>query len=164
LSPTGYLGLGSNVGDRAEHLRAAIRLLGEHGVDVEAVSSTYETEPVGEITDQPDFLNAAVRISTELEPQDLLTVCKAIEVEEGRMFAGPRHGPRSLDVDLLLLGEVELREERLTLPHPEVANRRFVLMPLLELDAELQLPDGTKLAETLASLGEGQRVERAGSL
>jgi 2-amino-4-hydroxy-6-hydroxymethyldihydropteridine diphosphokinase len=161
---TAYLGLGSNVGDREEHLRAAITLLREHGVEVEAVSSTYETEPVGEILDQPDFLNAAVRTSTELGPEELLDACKAIEVEQGRMFGGPRHGPRPLDVDLLLVGEIELETERLTLPHPQVTARRFVLVPLLELDPELALPDGTRLRDALERLGEGERVERVGAL
>jgi 2-amino-4-hydroxy-6-hydroxymethyldihydropteridine diphosphokinase len=164
VTRSGYLGLGSNVGDRAEHLRAAVKLLGEHGVTVEAVSSVYETEPVGEILDQPDFLNAAARISTELEPEALLDVCKAIEVEQGRMMGGPRHGPRSLDVDLLLLGDLELETERLTLPHPQVTARRFVLEPLLELDADLALPDGTRLREALDGLGEGETVEKLGPL
>ena len=81
---TGYLGLGSNVGDREAHLRAAIELLEARGVEVEAVSSAYETEPVGEVLDQPDFLNAAVRVRTDLEPEALLDLCKAIEVERGR--------------------------------------------------------------------------------
>ena len=156
---TGYLGLGSNVGDRLAHLRAAVELLPQHGVEVTAVSSVYETEPVGEILDQPDFLNAAVRIETELGAQELLDACKAIEVEQGRMFGGPRHGPRPLDVDLLLLDGVELESDRLTLPHPQVTSRRFVLMPLLELDPELTLPDGTKLAAALADLA-GERVEK----
>jgi 2-amino-4-hydroxy-6-hydroxymethyldihydropteridine diphosphokinase len=160
----GYLGLGSNVGDRYAHLRAALELLAQHGVTVEAVSSVYETEPVGEILDQPDFLNAAIRIETELEPEALLDVCKAIEVEQGRMLAGPRHGPRPLDVDLLLLGDIELESERLTLPHPEATSRRFVLVPLLELDPELALPDGTRLSEALERLGSGERVEPSGSL
>jgi 2-amino-4-hydroxy-6-hydroxymethyldihydropteridine diphosphokinase len=161
---TGYLGLGSNVGDREGHLRAAIRLLAEHGVEVDAVSSIYETEPVGEILDQPDFLNAVARIGAELEPERLLDLCKAIEAEQGRMFGGPRHGPRPLDVDLLLLGDLELRSERLTLPHPEVTSRRFVLLPLLELDPGLALPDGTRLADALAALGPGQRADRMGML
>ena len=139
-------------------------LLREHGVEVEAVSSLYETEPVGEILDQPDFLNAAVRIATDLEPIALLDLCKAVEVEQGRMFAGPRHGPRPLDVDLLLLGDLELESERLTLPHPEVTRRRFVLVPLLELDPSLALPDGTRLSVALAGLGEGERVGRVGAL
>lgn len=161
---TGYLGLGSNVGDPAAHLRAAIELLGERGVEVEAVSSTYVTEPVGEVLDQPDFLNAAIRIRTGLEPEVLLDVCKAVEAERGRSFEAPRHSPRPLDVDLLLLGEVELTTERLTLPHPEVRSRRFVLAPLLELDPDLALPDGTRLAAALAALPEGQRVDRVGPL
>lgn len=159
----GYLGLGSNVGERAANLRAAIEMLGTRDVSVEAVSSAYETEPVGEITDQPDFLNAAIRIRTSHEPLALLDVCKAVEAEGGRIFGGPRHGPRALDVDVLLLGYVELMNERLTLPHPEVTRRRFVLVPLLELDPGLTLPDGTSLADALERL-EGERVERVGSL
>jgi 2-amino-4-hydroxy-6-hydroxymethyldihydropteridine diphosphokinase len=164
VTRTGYLGLGSNVGDRASHLRAAVSALRQHGVEVDAVSSTYETEPVGEVLEQPDFLNAAVRIRTELEPEELLDLCKAIEVEQGRMLGGQRHGPRPLDVDLLLLGDVELETERLTLPHREVTSRRFVLMPLLELDPDLTLPDATRVADALDGLGPGQRVNRVGSL
>jgi 2-amino-4-hydroxy-6-hydroxymethyldihydropteridine diphosphokinase len=161
---TGYLGLGSNVGDSAGHLRAAVELLGARGIEVEAVSSAYVTEPVGDVLDQPDFLNAAARIRTELEPEALLDACKAIEAERGRRFEAPRHSPRPLDVDLLLLGDLELETERLSLPHREVTGRRFVLVPLLELDPELTLPDGSRLAEALAALPEGERVERAGPL
>jgi 2-amino-4-hydroxy-6-hydroxymethyldihydropteridine diphosphokinase len=160
----GYLGLGSNVGDPAAHLRAALELLQAHGVEVLAASSTYVTEPVGEVLDQPDFLNAAVRIRTDLEPEPLLDVCKAVEAERGRSFDAPRHSPRPLDVDLLLLGDLELHTERLTLPHREVSSRRFVLAPLLELDPQLTLPDGTRLADALAALPEGQRVTRVGTL
>jgi len=156
----GYLGLGSNVADRAAHLRAAIALLGERGVEVEAVSSTYETEPVGEVLDQPDFLNAAIRIRTDLEPEELLDLCKEVEAARGRALDGPHHSPRPLDVDLLLLGDLELSTDRLTLPHPEVTSRRFVLAPLLELDPDLALPNGTCLADALAALGPGQRAER----
>ena len=164
MSParTGYLGLGSNLGEREEHLRGAIARLREHGVAVQAVSSVYETEPVGEITDQPEFLNAAARIATDLGPHDLLDLCKAIEAEHGRLFGTPRHGPRPLDIDLLLLGDLELRDERLTLPHPEVTSRRFVLEPLLELDPKLALPDGTRLADALAALPARPWVERLG--
>jgi len=161
---SGYLGLGSNVGDRESHLRAAVELLHERGVEVEAVSSTYETEPVGEVLDQPYFLNAAVRIRTDLEPEALLDVCKEVEQARGRALDAPRHSPRPLDVDLLLLGDLELSTDRLTLPHPEVTSRRFVLAPLLELDPELALPDGTRLASALDALGPGQRAERIGSL
>ena len=164
MSRAAYLGLGSNVGDREGHLRAAVAALRAQGLEVEAISSTYETEPVGEVLDQPDFLNAAVRVRTTLGPEELLDLCKAIEVERGRVLGGRRHGPRPLDIDLLLVGDLELRSERLTLPHPQVTERRFVLEPLLELDPELTLPDGTSLAERRASLTDGQRVVRAGSL
>ncbi len=155
---SGYLGLGSNVGDSAAHLRAAIELLRARGIEVEAVSSAYVTEPVGEVLDQPDFLNAAARIRTDLEPEALLDVCKAVEAERGRSSEAPRHSPRPLDVDLRLLGDGEQETERLTLPHREVTSRRFVLVPLLELDPELTLPDGTRLSDALAVLPEGQRV------
>jgi len=161
---SGYLGLGSNVGDRESHLRAAVELLREHGVGVEAISSTYETEPVGEVLDQPDFLNAAIRIRTDLEPEELLDVCKEVEVARGRTLDAPRHSSRPLDVDLLLLGNVELSTDRLTLPHPEVTSRRFVLVPLLELDPDLALPDGVSLAKALDALGELGRVVRVGPL
>jgi len=164
VSVVGYLGLGSNVGDRQAHLRGAVAALREHGVEVEAISSLYETEPVGEVLDQPDFLNAVARIRTGLEPEELLYLCKAIEVEQGRMLGGQAHGPRPLDLDLLLLGDLELQTDRLTLPHPQVTSRRFVLKPLLELDPELTLPGGTRPADALARLGPGQRVERVGSL
>jgi 2-amino-4-hydroxy-6-hydroxymethyldihydropteridine diphosphokinase len=161
---SGYLGLGSNVGDSAGHLRAAIELLRARGIEVDAVSSAYVTEPVGEILDQPDFLNAAIRIRTELEPEELLDVCKAVEAERGRRFEAPRHSPRPLDVDLLLLGDVELETGRLSLPHPEVTSRRFVLAPLLELDPELSLPDGTRLSQAYDALPDGQRVDAIGPL
>ncbi|HYU60477.1 MAG TPA: 2-amino-4-hydroxy-6-hydroxymethyldihydropteridine diphosphokinase [Solirubrobacterales bacterium] len=166
MSPSrvGYLGLGSNVGDREANLGAALDALDRHDVEVGAISSVYETEPVGEFVDQPDFLNAAARIHTALEPEELLDVCKAIEVEQGRMFGGPRHGPRSIDLDVLLLDDLELATDRLTIPHPGLTSRRFVLVPLLELDATLTLPDGSSLAASLEALGPGQRVERVATL
>jgi 2-amino-4-hydroxy-6-hydroxymethyldihydropteridine diphosphokinase len=105
-------------------------------------------------------LNAAARIRTDLDPEPLLDLCKTIEAEHGRAFAGPRHGPRPVDLDLLMLGDLELQTDRLTLPHPQVRSRRFVLVPLLELDPELALPDGTRLADALAALGDDQRVSR----
>jgi 2-amino-4-hydroxy-6-hydroxymethyldihydropteridine diphosphokinase len=162
VNRVGYLGLGSNVGDRIANLRAAIDGLRARGVTVEAVSGGYETEPVGEILDQPDFLNLAIRIRTDLDPEDLLDVCKAVEADAGRDFDAPRHSPRPVDIDLLLLGDVEISSERLTLPHREASSRRFVLVPLLELDPELSLPDGVRLADALAALGEGERVDAYG--
>ena len=159
----GYLGLGSNVGDRQGNLAGALAALERAGVEVLAVSSLYETEPQGEVLDQPDFLNAAIRIRTELEPEELLAACKAVEAELGRAAGGPRHGPRAIDVDLLLLGGVELATEALTLPHREVTSRRFVLEPLLELDPGLAMPDGSRLADASAGVA-AQRVERVGRL
>ncbi len=98
----GYLGLGCNVGDRRANLQAAVDALPGHGVAVLASSSTYDTDPVGEIREQPQFLNACIRVQTELEPEALLDACKAVERELGRQAGGPRHGPRAIDVDLLL--------------------------------------------------------------
>jgi 2-amino-4-hydroxy-6-hydroxymethyldihydropteridine diphosphokinase len=148
----GYLGLGSNVGDTRGHLAAAIAALPRHGVRVLRCSSLYETEPVGLVLDQADFLNACLRVQTPLGPEELLDACKAVEREVGRTAGGPRHGPRVIDVDLLLLDDLEYRSERLALPHAETASRRFVLVPLLELDPELTLPSGERLADTLAGL------------
>lgn len=160
---TGYLGLGSNVGDRMGNLRRAREALGRHGVGVLAASSVYETEPVGELLHQPDFLNACLRIETELGPRELLQVCKAVERDLGRLPGGERHGPRPIDVDVLLLGDLEHCDARITLPHPEIVERRFVLVPLLELDPGLTLPGGRRLAGA-AAVREGQRVQRVGPL
>ena len=157
----GYLGLGSNLGDRREQLQAAVEDLWAHGVQALASSSVYETAPVGEVLDQPAFLNACLRVETELGPEALLDACKAVERTLGRSPGGVRHGPRPVDVDVLLLGDDAYTSERLAIPHREVANRRFVLVPLLELDPGLVLPDGTRLAEALAGL-EGQDVVLAG--
>ncbi len=157
------LGLGSNLGDRRAHLQAAADTLVRHGVGVLRSSHTYDTEPVGLILDQPEFLNACVEVETELGPEELLDVCKAVEREVGRAAGGPRHGPRVIDVDLLLLGEFEYSSARLTLPHQEVTTRRFVLVPLLELEPDLRLPGGERLAAALAGLGDGQQVIVAGS-
>ena len=158
------LGLGSNVGDRLGRLReATARVAALDGVRLVACSSVYETEPVGEVPDQRDFFNAAVCVETDLEPLDLLAACKSIERELGRT-AGPRHGPRAIDVDLLLVDDFVLESDRLRLPHPELRSRRFVLVPVLELQPALRLPDGTSLQDCLTSLPPGQRVSRVGSL
>ena len=154
----GYLGLGSNVADRRGNLEAAVAALPEYGVDVLASSSVYETEPVGLITDQPEFLNACLRVQSAHAPEELLDACKAVERELGRAPGGPRHGPRPIDVDLLLMDGVQLRSERLTLPHAEVLSRRFVLVPLLELDPELALPGGRRLADALEALAPGEQA------
>ncbi len=153
----GHLGLGSNVGDRRANLQAAVDLLPDHGVNVLASSSVYETEPVGEVLDQREFYNACVRVETALEPEPLLDACKAVELALGREAGGVRHGPRPIDVDLLLLEGVAYESERLRLPHREVTSRRFVLVPLLELDPELE-----GAADALAALGPGQELRKAG--
>lgn len=160
---TGYLGLGSNVGDRRANLQAAVDALPARGVRVLAASSTYDTDPVGLVLDQPAFLNACVRIETDLGPEELLDACKDVERELGRdLEGGVRHGPRPIDVDLLLLADLEYRSTRLTLPHEQATARRFVLIPLLELDFELATPDGTRLADVLAALPLDEGVRRAG--
>ena len=158
----GYLGLGSNIGDRRAHLQAAVERLPGHGVRVLRSSSTYDTQPVGLVLDQPEFLNACIEIETAHEPVALLAACKAVEREVGREAGGARHGPRVLDIDLLLLGDLQYASERLTLPHAEVTSRRFVLVPLLELDSQLALAGGERLAGSLAALGGGQDVRLAG--
>ncbi len=162
----GYLGLGSNVGDRRAALQRAVDALPQHGVRVLASSALYDTDPVGEILDQPSFLNGCLRIATALAPEELLTACKAVEREQGRTAAPGdpdyvRHAPRAIDVDLLLLGDAPYRSERLTLPHAQVTERRFVLVPLLELQLDLALPDGTRLADRLAELPLDEGVRRA---
>jgi 2-amino-4-hydroxy-6-hydroxymethyldihydropteridine diphosphokinase len=162
VSTIGYLGLGTNVGDRRGELEAGVAGLRTRGVEVLASSSTYDTDPVGEILDQPAFLNACLRIRTDLGPEALLAAAKDLELERGRDLAAPRHSPRPLDVDLLLLGDEPYRSERLTLPHAQVAQRRFVLVPLVELDPELTLPDGTRLADRLAELPVDEGVRWAG--
>ena len=162
MTRTGHLGLGSNVGDRRANLQAAVDALPGAGVEVVASSSVYDTEPVGEVLDQPEFLNAVVRVSTALDPEALLAACKAVERDLGRQVGGVRHGPRPIDVDVLLLGEVSFDSERLRLPHAEVTSRRFVLVPLLEVSPDAVLPDGSLVADVLDALGPGQAVRRAG--
>ena len=161
MTDLGYLGLGSNIGDRREMLQAAVEDLWGHGVETLASSSVYESEPVGEVLDQRAFLNACLRIETGLAPEALLDACKGVERTLGRAAGGVRHGPRPIDVDVLLLGTSEYESERLTIPHQELAQRRFVLVPLLELDPGLRLPDGRPLAKELKRLG-GQDVRLAG--
>jgi 2-amino-4-hydroxy-6-hydroxymethyldihydropteridine diphosphokinase len=156
----GLLGLGSNLGDRRAQLQGAVARLPAAGVEVEASSSVYDTDPVGELPDQPSFLNACLRVRTALEPLELLDAVKGVERELGRAAGGPRHGPRAIDIDVLTVGDIELRHKRMHLPHEQLLSRRFVLIPALELDMELRTPDGSRLADALAALpllGEGVR-------
>jgi 2-amino-4-hydroxy-6-hydroxymethyldihydropteridine diphosphokinase len=162
MERTGLLGLGSNVGERRAQLQAAVDALPGAGIRVLASSSTYDTDPVGELLDQPSFLNACVLVRTELEPPELLGAVKDLERALGRTEQGVRHGPRTIDIDVLLLGDVQLRDERMTLPHAQLSARRFALIPALELDFELRLPDGTRLADALASLSVDEGVRWAG--
>jgi 2-amino-4-hydroxy-6-hydroxymethyldihydropteridine diphosphokinase len=161
----GYLGLGSNVGDRRVNLQATVESLWAHDVVVLVSSSVYETEPVGEVPDQRPFYNACLRIETALGPEPLLDACKAVERAFGRTQAGEdgyvKDGPRAIDVDVLLLGDETYSSERLTLPHREVTTRRFVLVPLLELAPDLEVPGRGRAADAL-ELIDGQEVRRAG--
>jgi 2-amino-4-hydroxy-6-hydroxymethyldihydropteridine diphosphokinase len=143
-----YIGLGSNLGDREGTLRDALARLAELG-EVR-VSSFHETDPVG-VIDQPKFVNAVVELSTQLTPRDLLDALLAIERELGRdRSREQRWGPRTLDLDLLLYGGEMIDEPGLTVPHPRLADRRFVLEPLHELVPGLVLPDGTRVGDLLA--------------
>jgi 2-amino-4-hydroxy-6-hydroxymethyldihydropteridine diphosphokinase len=161
-SRIGYLGLGSNVGQRRENLQRAADGLAAHAVTVLASSSLYDTDPVGEILDQPSFLNACLRIETELDPEQLLDACKALERELGREPEAARHSPRPIDIDVLLLGDLTHESTRLRLPHDQVLERRFVLIPLLELDFELMTPAGSGLADALLELPLAEGVRLAG--
>ena len=162
MSRTGLLGLGSNVGERRGHLQGAVDALPAVGVEVTACSSTYDTDPVGEILEQPSFLNACIAIRTALEAPALLDAVKGLEATLGREAGGPRHGPRVIDIDILLLGEEVLGGEPMTLPHAQLLTRRFVLIPALELDFELRAPGGERLADALAVLGVEEGVRWAG--
>jgi 2-amino-4-hydroxy-6-hydroxymethyldihydropteridine diphosphokinase len=160
-----YLGLGSNLGDRRAMLQAAVDGLAERGVLTVASSSTYETDPVGDVPDQPAFLNACLAVQTALEADALLDAAKDVERALGRTTEGPgyvHHGPRPIDVDVLLAFGAEHRSERLAIPHPGLLERRFVLIPLLELDFALATPDGVALADALAALPVSEGVRRAG--
>ena len=154
------VGLGANIGDPEASLRAAVRGLGETpDVELVAASSLYRTAPVG-VTDQPNFLNAAVVVRTTLEPVELLDRLAALEAAAGRTRR-VRWGPRTLDLDLLLHGDRTLVSPALTLPHPRLVERRFVLEPLLEAWPDARLPDGRALADLLERLPP-EGVERLG--
>lgn len=146
-----FVGLGANLGDREDTIRRAVALLAATpGVELLAVSSLRETEPVG-YTDQPRFLNGAAALATDLGPRELLDRLLAIEQELGRVRGeGHRFGPRVLDLDLLLHGDEVVEEPGLTVPHPRLAERRFALEPLHELDPGVTLPDGRAVADLLA--------------
>lgn len=138
-----YLGLGSNLGDREANIRAAIAALQGAGLELVASSSLRETSPVG--PPQPDYINAAVAMRTDLTPDDLMVTVKRIETDLGRV-PSERWGPRVIDIDILLYGDLMMESEVLTIPHAELTRREFVIVPLLELDPDLELPSGEPLS------------------
>jgi 2-amino-4-hydroxy-6-hydroxymethyldihydropteridine diphosphokinase len=152
-STSAYIGLGSNLGERAAAIQEALRLLdSEPGTAVLASTRPVETDPVG-YEDQPRFLNAAARVETTLSPRELLALLLRIERELGRVRGdGPRWGPRTIDLDLLLYGDETLDEPGLQLPHPRLHERRFVLEPLAELDPALVVPGRGPVSALLAGL------------
>jgi 2-amino-4-hydroxy-6-hydroxymethyldihydropteridine diphosphokinase len=162
----GVLALGGNLGPRRATLQRAVDGLPAHGVTPVRSSSVYATAAVGGPPDQPAYLNACVAIETAHAPLALLEACKAIERALGRAEPGApgyvHHGPRPADLDILLLGDTPFEHERLTIPHAAMAERRFVLIPLLELDLGATLPDGTRLADALAVLPFDEDVRRDG--
>jgi 2-amino-4-hydroxy-6-hydroxymethyldihydropteridine diphosphokinase len=150
--PLVYIGLGSNLGKREATIQRAIELLEAGGdIEVEAVSSLRETDPVG-YEDQPRFLNGAAALRTELGPRTLLERLHEVERRLGRDRTGPRFGPRTIDLDLLLYGDEQVEEPGLEIPHPRLAERRFVLEPLAELDASLEVPGRGTIRGLLAEL------------
>lgn len=151
---TAYIGIGSNVGDRLHHLQEAVDLLGAvAGTSVTAVSRVYMTEPVGDI-EQERFFNAVVRISTILDPVALRAHCKAIEQQLGRPGKYLRWSPRTIDLDILLYGKLCMKSDLLVIPHNELHRRKFVLVPLLDIDNPLHpLLDAT-MAELLRTCGD----------
>ncbi len=158
---TVFLCLGSNVGDRHGQIAGGVVELERSGVTVESRSSVYETEPVG-VEGQPWFLNQVIRGTTRLTPIGLLEVCKRIERLFGREPARVRFGPRTLDIDILLYGDRVITDDRLTIPHPRMHERRFVLVPLVEIAPRLADPrDGREYAQILERLDEGKKVAKS---
>ncbi len=159
--PTVYLGLGGNLGDREANLREACRHLEAGGVRVDRCSSLYETEPWG-VADQPRFLNAVCCGQTDLSPAALLALAKQIEQDLGRRPT-VRYGPRPVDIDILLYGDTQLVSPELTIPHPRLAERAFVLVPLVEIAPEVAVPGtGRSVRELLQALGPVTGVQRVG--
>jgi 2-amino-4-hydroxy-6-hydroxymethyldihydropteridine diphosphokinase len=150
--PLAYIGLGSNLGDREATIHRALDLLGaDDDIEVTALSSLVETDPVG-YEEQPRFVNGAAALRTELPARDLLERMFAVERELGRTRTGPRFGPRTIDLDLLLYGQESIDEPGLRIPHPRLAERRFVLEPLADLDSDLQVPGRGSVRALLAGL------------
>ena len=147
-----YVGLGANVGEREQTIRRALELLGaDPAVDVVATSALRETEPVG-YRNQPRFLNGVAAVDTQLAPRELLERLLAVELELGRTRDGPRYGPRTIDLDLLLYGDSVVDEPGLRVPHPRLHERAFALEPLAELAPALVVPGRGPVAALLAGV------------
>ena len=159
-----YLSLGSNQGDRVDNLKRAIALLQLHpGVEVKKVSGFYESA-ARELTEQADFINCAVALETILPPEELLAACRAIEREMGRK-KGKRYGPRVIDLDIISYGRRVIARPKLQIPHPRMAERRFVLEPLREINPRWLHPVLKKsAARLLKELGKNQKVRYLGPL
>jgi 2-amino-4-hydroxy-6-hydroxymethyldihydropteridine diphosphokinase len=157
---TAFLGLGTNVGDRLETITSCLFVLDDTaGIAVEDVSGVYETAPWG-VEDQDPFLNAVVRVRTSLSPRALLEDCHRTEAAFGRdRDREERWGPRTLDIDLLLYDDLVLDEPDLVVPHPRLAERAFVLVPLMEVDPGGELPDGTRLTQAVTRLAPIEGVD-----
>lgn len=157
-----YLGLGSNLGDRKANIEKALQLLGER-LCVEQVSSLYETEPMGYVA-QPRFLNAVCRAETDIGPLQILSLIKGIEASLGRAPGFP-NAPRPIDVDIIVYGDLVMETPQLTIPHPRLEERAFVLIPLFELDAGLVHPaNGEGISDLVARVGGREGVRRIGEL
>jgi 2-amino-4-hydroxy-6-hydroxymethyldihydropteridine diphosphokinase len=153
MSPV-FLGLGANMGDRLATLQRAADLLADHGVRAVASSRVWATAPVGGPPDQPEFLNAVIEVDVDgLEPADVLEAAHNVEAELGRVRK-ERWGPRTIDVDVLLWGTHTSGDPDLTIPHPRMTERAFVVLPLLDVDPDPRLPDGRRVVELPAPDGE----------
>lgn len=158
---TVYLSLGSNLGDRQSHLQRALACLEQEQVRVRRQSFVYETEPQ-DVLQQPWFLNMVVECETRLFPLQLLKVLQRIEREAGRVREGTvRRGPRVIDIDILLFGPVVMNTSELTIPHPRMMERRFVLEPLLEIAPEIRHPATKQALRKYLDNVTGQRVRKA---
>lgn len=145
-----YIGLGSNLSSPSEQLDNALLELHKHAnIDVIVCSHLYGSSPMGP-QDQPDYTNAVCKLSTTLSPLDLLDVTQQIELNQGRKRNGERWGPRTLDLDILLFSDMQVQNERLTIPHYGMATREFVLVPLFEIEPDLIMPDQRLLSAWVA--------------
>ena len=157
-----YLGIGSNLGDRQANMEKALKLLGDT-LQIELVSSIYEAEPVGYI-EQPMFLNAVCRGQTELGPLQLLSLVKGMEASLGRVSSFP-NAPRTIDLDIIFYGNMIMQTPELTIPHPRLEERAFVLIPLLEIAPDLRHPISGESIEDLAARVQGwEGVKKIGEL